>query len=53
MSSFTDGDGVCNPGMCSGAVENCTNGIDDDADGDIDCVDTDCASDPACIGGGP
>ncbi|MGE4614468.1 MAG: hypothetical protein AAEJ46_09040, partial [Planctomycetota bacterium] len=32
-----------------GAVENCTNGVDDDGDGLIDCADPDCATDPACI----
>jgi hypothetical protein len=32
-----------------GAVENCTNGVDDDGDGLIDCEDPDCAADPACI----
>src|SRR5262249_55273136 len=26
----------------------CKNGIDDDGDGGVDCVDADCASDPAC-----
>ena len=29
-------------------VENCTNGVDDDGDGFIDCEDTDCDQDPAC-----
>lgn len=28
--------------------EDCTNGIDDDFDGDIDCADSDCGLDPAC-----
>ncbi len=32
--------------------ENCTNGIDDDGDGAVDCADPDCASNPACGGGG-
>jgi hypothetical protein len=27
------------------AVENCTNGVDDDGDGLIDCDDSDCKSD--------
>src|SRR6478609_4185476 len=39
-------------GACSGATlpatENCTNGIDDDCDGNADCKDADCAMDPAC-----
>jgi len=30
-------------------VENCTNGVDDDGDGLIDCEDADCAGNPACI----
>ncbi len=29
-------------------AEICDNGIDDDADGDTDCADSDCAADPAC-----
>ena len=28
--------------------ENCSNGIDDDLDGLVDCLDPDCASDPSC-----
>jgi hypothetical protein len=28
--------------------EQCTNDLDDDGDGDIDCDDTDCVADPAC-----
>jgi hypothetical protein len=36
-----------------GAVEDCTNAIDDDGDTLIDCADPDCAADPACGGGGP
>jgi gliding motility-associated-like protein len=30
------------------AQENCSNNIDDDADGLIDCLDPDCMTDPAC-----
>jgi hypothetical protein len=34
---------------CTGSpVEICDNGIDDDGDGQIDCADGDCATDPAC-----
>ena len=33
--------------------ENCTNGVDDDGDGLIDCEDTDCDLDPACAGPPP
>ena len=36
----------------SGSETSCTDGLDDDGDGDIDCADSDCASDPACTGGG-
>lgn len=32
-----------------GAVENCTNGVDDDGDGLVDCEDPECAGNPACI----
>ena len=28
--------------------EDCSNGIDDDQDGDMDCADSDCEGDPAC-----
>jgi hypothetical protein len=30
-------------------AEDCTNGIDDDADGDTDCADSDCIRNPACV----
>ena len=37
---------------CTGATlpsaESCSNGVDDDCDGNVDCKDADCASDPAC-----
>ena len=33
-------------------AEICNNGIDDDGDGDIDCADSDCASDPSCNSSG-
>ncbi len=36
------------PSIYGGATENCSNGIDDDADGLIDCGDTDCYGDAAC-----
>jgi hypothetical protein len=39
-------------GACTGAAlpstENCTNGVDDDCDGNADCKDADCAMDPSC-----
>lgn len=43
---------ACNTSPCAGASggENCSNGIDDDGDGDVDCDDSDCAADPACTG---
>jgi len=31
------------------AVEDCTNGVDDDLDGAIDCLDPDCFADPNCV----
>ncbi|MEO2148744.1 MAG: dockerin type I repeat-containing protein [bacterium] len=34
-------------------AENCTNGVDDDGDGLIDCEDADCDLDPACAGPPP
>ena len=39
-------------GSCSGAItpvqESCTNGVDDDCNGKVDCADPSCATDPAC-----
>lgn len=46
VSSYLDNGGSCTP-----SPENCTNGSDDDCDGDVDCNDSDCTSDPACAGG--
>jgi prepilin-type N-terminal cleavage/methylation domain-containing protein len=49
---------ICGGGTGGGIVaENaytngCTNGVDDDGDGNIDCSDPDCTSDTACTGGG-
>ena len=51
------GDGTCDPGEdecnCSSdcgtpPAEICDNGSDEDCDGDVDCDDADCTSDPAC-----
>ena len=33
---------------CASGSEICDNGVDDDLDGDIDCLDSDCGGDPAC-----
>ena len=40
--------GVTNPTCQTGVETDCTNGADDDGDGDVDCADTDCAAAPAC-----
>ena len=54
---FTGGALRCTPqcqvdtnGCSSTAAENCTNGQDDDRDGQTDCSDQDCLSNPACGG---
>lgn len=55
-SVTTCGDGVCDydesaatcPEDCPSEPEICTNGIDDDGDGVVDCFDTDCENDPGC-----
>ncbi|MGE4602513.1 MAG: hypothetical protein AAEJ65_06380 [Planctomycetota bacterium] len=39
----------CQNGPLQCVLEDCSNGIDDDGDGLIDCFDPDCAADPACI----
>ncbi|MCB9627105.1 MAG: hypothetical protein H6725_07015 [Sandaracinaceae bacterium] len=54
--------GVSDPGAfsCGGSpltcnqvcgAEQCTGGTDDDCDGQVDCADSDCATDPACSHG--
>ena len=54
------GDGTCQagetqcscPGDCGnppGTETNCSNGVDDDCDDDVDCLDSDCFAAPACI----
>jgi hypothetical protein len=36
-------------GTCpSNSLEHCSDGLDNDCDGDIDCLDSDCSLDPAC-----
>lgn len=37
------------PSGCTSAAEDCSNGVDDDGDSDIDCADSDCVGDPACV----
>ena len=44
---------VASSGGGSTTETSCTDGLDDDGDGDIDCADSDCASDPACTSSGP
>ena len=41
---------TCQQGECTGTPcsEHCTNGIDDDANGDVDCADPGCTSAPEC-----
>ena len=36
--------------VACGEPEDCSNGTDDDGDGQVDCADTDCASSPNCAG---
>ncbi|MFO1462440.1 MAG: Calx-beta domain-containing protein [bacterium] len=43
----TDADGVGN--ACDNFEDDCTNGVTDDGDADVDCADSNCASDPACL----
>ena len=38
---------VCN--SCTPAPENCTDGVDNDCDGAIDCRDSTCSANPACV----
>jgi hypothetical protein len=39
----------CNPGITNEGTINCSDGYDNDCDGDIDCDDADCSADPDCI----
>ncbi len=48
-ASDQDTDGSCGNPTDSGSAEDCTNTADDDGDGAIDCTDTDCAADDACV----
>jgi lysyl endopeptidase len=38
-------------GGCTPVAEVCTDGVDNNCDGAVDCADPSCASDPACSGG--
>ena len=40
--------GVCQDNGPNAEPEVCDNGGDEDCDGDVDCADSDCSSDPAC-----
>ena len=44
-AQFNYDDGDC---IAVSVEFNCTDGSDNDSDGDIDCADSDCSSDPAC-----
>ena len=52
QTCVSSGTEFSNWGPCTGATlpvaENCTNGVDDNCEGQIDCADATCASDPAC-----
>lgn len=51
--SFTEaGVGTMTVTLDVPAPEDCTNGVDDDLDGFVDCADDDCDADPACVGTG-
>ena len=41
--------GFCGDGFCSNIETDCSDGIDNDEDGDIDCDDSNCANDVACL----
>jgi hypothetical protein len=55
--SYCCGDTTCDLGEdcatcaldCNNGPEDCSNGTDEDCDGAIDCADSDCATDPACV----
>jgi len=51
-TTSSGGAGTGGAGGAGGGVvdlEDCTNGVDDDADGDIDCADAGCASKASCV----
>jgi hypothetical protein len=47
-SSATVRDTTATANILCKVAEDCTNGIDDDGDGLVDCADPDCAGDPTC-----
>jgi len=49
VSAYLDPQGG---GGCTPSTEVCTDGVDNDCDGAIDCSDSDCSGDPACGSGG-
>ncbi|MBU1976236.1 MAG: right-handed parallel beta-helix repeat-containing protein [Nanoarchaeota archaeon] len=48
-NNVVNGDGCNSQCQTEVLVEICTNGIDDDLDSYIDCYDSDCTSNPACV----
>lgn len=44
-----DPDCIGDPACAAPGVEICSNSVDDDGDGLIDCADPDCVGDPACV----
>src|SRR3989344_3670147 len=52
LSGYSTNGGDCgsddNPNVNPGVAENCNNGIDDNNNGDTDCTDSACSSNPSC-----
>lgn len=54
QNGVCQGNCFCSPQVCSQCqpppvAEDCTNGVDDDGDGAVDCVDSDCAQSLSCV----
>jgi hypothetical protein len=49
MDGYGYGDYVLNVREVPGAETACTDAVDEDADGDLDCLDPDCTADSGCI----